>query len=70
MSCRHDRNSWIILNGWAEWCYACGAYRNLLKEGNRCTPVSAWRKPSGDPKNNPWEKAERENKVFEKRNKK
>ncbi len=68
--CRHERNSWIIMAGSAEWCYVCGAYRNLRRISETgLTPSSAWRKPSGDPKNNPWERVERENKNFEKRNK-
>ena len=56
--CRHERNSWIICGGWAEWCYVCGAYRGLnqVKGTNHCYPRTTWAKPTGDKNNNPYEK--------------
>jgi len=56
--CRHERNSWLICGGHIEWCYACGAWRNLKQIApNGWTradpPHDKWHKPSGDPKVNP-----------------
>ena len=53
--CYHDRNSWLICGGYIEWCYVCGAFRNMRKiEGNSVTPNGKWQKPSGDKKINPY----------------
>lgn len=68
--CYHNRNSWIIMGGHAQWCYVCGAYRNLRREEpNIIYPASAWRRPTGNPGNNPWERMVKDDAVFEKRNK-
>jgi len=51
--CRHER-SWIIMGGHAEWCYVCGAWRQLKRiEPNGSIPNSKWNRPSGDKNINP-----------------
>lgn len=51
---RHERSSWIICGGHAEWCYACGAWRQLRRVSvNAVEPAGKWHKPSGNPKENP-----------------
>lgn len=57
--CRHERNSWIILGGLAEWCYACGAWRALgIVRGNELERMPGdagkWHRPSGDKNINPY----------------
>jgi len=54
--CYHQRNSWLIAGGHIEWCYACGAWRQLIQIGGKLYPAEKgkWYKPSGDPKVNPW----------------
>jgi len=58
--CRHERNSWLIYNGFIEWCYVCGAFREMkfLKDDGVC-PNTKWVKPSGDKNNNPYKQLER-----------
>ncbi len=52
--CRH-RSTWVlacrdtVINGAWLWCYACGALRR--EDWKR------WVKPTGDPNDNPWERA-------------
>lgn len=53
--CRHERNSWLIANGYYEWCFVCGALRTMRMTPDACVPTSKWCKPTGDRKNNPWE---------------
>lgn len=54
---RHARTSWLICGGRAEWCYVCGAFRNLKpvddRPGNVLVAASSWFKPSGNPDVNP-----------------
>jgi hypothetical protein len=39
-----------------EWCYACGAIRELRSTGeNAVAPSSGWQKPVGEDGNNPFE---------------
>lgn len=53
--CRHERNSWIICGGCAEWCFVCGAYRGLkIVKPNVCAPRTKWIKPTGDKEKNPY----------------
>lgn len=52
--CRHERNSWIIVGGYAEWCFVCGAFRNLKRiSPSGLAAASEWFKPSGDKNVNP-----------------
>ena len=46
---RHERNSWLIAGGYIEWCYQCGAWRNLRPAdmGDGMAPASPWHRPSG-----------------------
>lgn len=54
--CRHN-SSWIIAGGHWEWCYACGALRELRKIApNGSVPYTQWVKPTGKPGNNPWDR--------------
>ena len=55
--CRH-RTSWIILGGYAEWCYFCGAWRRLqpMERINVSYPATTWVKPTHDKNDNPYEK--------------
>jgi len=52
---RHDRSSWLIAGGYVEWCYQCGAWRQLVREhpGNVLRPAGPWNKPSGIGGSNP-----------------
>ena len=63
MACKH-RKTWIMASGHLEWCYQCGAIRQMqpisgtnttapyVKEGKR----AKWIKPTGVNGDNPWEK--------------
>ena len=48
---RHERSSWLIAGGYIEWCYQCGAWRQLRRSDARFANVlvvaSPWQKPSG-----------------------
>jgi hypothetical protein len=45
---RHERNSWLICGGHIEWCYQCGAWRNLRHvKQNILVAASKWHRPSG-----------------------
>jgi hypothetical protein len=59
--CRHERNSWLIAGGYIEWCFACGAWRQLIQIGGKLHSAEKgkWYKPSGDPKVNPWKASDR-----------
>ncbi len=54
--CRHERNSWLLAGGHIEWCFACGAWRQMTVTDRGVYPAEkrGWYKPSGDPKVNPW----------------
>lgn len=58
MKHRHERTSWLIMGGHIEWCYVCGAYRQMevSKTTNAVWPMikNGWHKPSGNPDVNPW----------------
>lgn len=55
MTCRH-RDTWIIAGGAWEWCYRCGALRQLRPLGpTSCTPASPWARPVGTEGGNPFE---------------
>jgi hypothetical protein len=52
--CRH-RDSWLIAGGSYEWCYRCGALRNMRETGiAQVSPESPWCKPVGATAPNPW----------------
>jgi hypothetical protein len=54
--CKH-RTTWIVCGGFGEWCYVCGAYRQLKRLGpNTSAPLTNWARPTGDPTVNPYEK--------------
>ena len=49
---RHDRSSWIICGGHAEWCYQCGAWRQLQHTALAQVSVikgkeGRWHRPTG-----------------------
>lgn len=45
---RHERNSWLIAGGWIEWCYQCGAWRQMQRMApNGVSPAGKWQKPTG-----------------------
>ena len=48
MPCRH-RNTWLICGGTAEWCYECGAFRNMrmVNPPTLLSPSSCWQRPVG-----------------------
>lgn len=51
---RHEQAMWIILGGYAFWCYQCGAYRCAkVRKPNISIPVGRWQKPSGIGGKNP-----------------
>lgn len=53
--CRH-RNSWLLLGGLVEWCYQCGAWRQLKANGlNSLAVVGPWCVPTGPNGENPHE---------------
>jgi hypothetical protein len=54
MTCRH-RNSWLIAGGSHEWCYQCGALRQMQETGiAQVTPRSPWVRPTGPTGENPF----------------
>jgi hypothetical protein len=47
---RHERSSWLIAGGHIEWCYQCGAWRQLRRDpalANAFVAASPWQRPSG-----------------------
>lgn len=56
--CRHERNSWLLCGGYVEWCYVCGAFREMhaVDGVNVVIPRTKWVKPTGDRHDNPYEK--------------
>jgi hypothetical protein len=54
--CRHNK-SWFVQDGRIEWCYECGAFREMtrLKCSNIITPITPWVKPVGKGGENPFE---------------
>jgi hypothetical protein len=55
--CRH-RDSWLIGGALYEWCYRCGAFRELDKAPDGvqgCVVTSAWCYPVGPEGANPWD---------------
>lgn len=54
--CKH-RRTWLIGGGSHEWCYECGALRQMAKVGsNSFTAYSYWVRPVGEGGDNPNEK--------------
>lgn len=53
--CYHN-STWIIAGGRWEWCYRCGALREmrLVVNANGCTPITQWQRPTGNTGLNPW----------------
>lgn len=69
MSCRH-RQSWLLMGGYLEWCYQCGAFRRLerVKDStNAVGPVTPWCRPTGLDGPNPWERWARQEIAYRKR---
>lgn len=54
-ACRH-RKTWLIAGGRWNWCWQCGALREMQNsdKGNFCFPVSDWQKPVGPKAQNPY----------------
>lgn len=53
--CRHQR-TWVMFGGRGEWCYECGAYRDLVKiNGAQSKPISNWIRPVGKGGKNPFD---------------
>ncbi len=51
--CKH-RKSWIVCGGHLEWCYQCGAIRQLVKTGPAASTVGGpWTCPTGVDGDNP-----------------
>lgn len=53
----HHRKSWLVANAHIEWCYCCGAIRQMKQvEGtdNSCTPAGKWALPVGRDGENPF----------------
>ena len=62
--CRHSK-TWLVAGGYIEWCYECGAMRQMWKspEGNSVSPLigedgkrARWIKPVGTGGPNPYKK--------------
>lgn len=53
--CRH-RKTWLICSAHWEWCWACGAIRQMETHPtkNHCWPKSQWQRPVGRDAENPW----------------
>lgn len=52
--CRH-RDSWLIAGGSHEWCYRCGALRQMREIGiAEVEPKSPWVRPVGASADNPF----------------
>lgn len=53
--CKH-RRSWLLFGGLLEWCYQCGAFRNMeaTHGGNAIYPESPWCYPTGPNGDNPF----------------
>lgn len=52
--CRH-RDSWLISGGSHQWCYRCGALRQMRETGvAQVTPNSPWVRPTGPRGDNPF----------------
>lgn len=50
-SCRHRAN-WLVALMHFEWCYRCGAMRQMKQTGNAaCVPDSVWLRPIGSGEN-------------------
>ncbi len=53
--CKH-RKTWLIAGGYTEWCYQCGAIRQMRQvEGlpNGFAPAEKWIRPTGPNGPNP-----------------
>lgn len=57
--CKH-RRTWIIGGGSHEWCYECGALRQMARvnptDAVEVTAYSYWVRPTGEGGANPYEK--------------
>lgn len=55
--CRH-RTSWLMSGATWEWCWGCGAVRQLCKAHKpgetHVIAVTEWQRPVGDGAENPW----------------
>ena len=68
--CRHEA-SWIIGSFPPfEWCYQCGAFRQLQETPgptNALHAVSPWRRPTGPTGRNPFDRWQARSKVYRQR---
>lgn len=57
--CRHA-GTWIMADGSIEWCYVCGAVREMARLNyggmaiNASRAATTWVSPTGDKQNNPF----------------
>jgi len=54
--CRHNK-SWLIAGGYIEWCYQCGAIREMQRvdgKMNEVRPHTEWKRPAGSGGKNPY----------------
>lgn len=52
--CRH-RGTWLLADGYLEWCYECGALRKMYHSGPaEIAPRTRWTRPVGIGGANPW----------------
>jgi hypothetical protein len=55
--CRHG-TSWLMCGGTLEWCWGCGAVRQLCQNhrpgATDLIAVTEWQKPVGAAAENPW----------------
>lgn len=52
--CRHAK-TWLLSDGFLEWCYQCGAFRKMTKYPGGVTPNSLWCRPVGVDGENPFD---------------
>lgn len=52
--CRHG-GSWFLMDARLEWCYRCGALREMRHTGPaQVAPKTQWIRPVGPDGENPW----------------
>ena len=53
--CRHN-GTWLVAGGYIEWCYECGAIRQMRRVGeNAFTNQGQWIRPVGVGGKNPYD---------------
>ncbi len=67
MTCKH-RKTWLIAGAFIEWCYECGAFREMSQiDDTAYTPYGPWCKPVGAGGENPSDEYDRRTKIYRKR---